>query len=175
MSLATRRGPVKAVCHEGCPGYTWPLESYFVTILGATGEPVGGYEGRLMRGPAVNHLLSRCTWGAVTPLAPYLDEHIRLRQISCAENQDGFAFLFTRTTPPGFTETWELKTCWNKPAPIPIDPNSSISCSQVVLRLPQIEGGGSTTCLIEAAYPDACDESDYNTKRQSVWHHDTPR
>lgn len=175
MSLATRRGPLTCNCRQGCPPYTWPLSQYFVTWLDSAGNPTLGYNGRLMRWPAVNFPLNDCNFRAVQPVLPFILELLSFGRASCAAGQDGWTLQFIRSIPLVPTEVWSLTTCWDVPSPIPIDPNSSISCSQVRIELPGVFPVGSTSMLVEAAYPNACDSSDYPRKVQSPWHHLTPR
>ncbi len=112
----------------------------------------------------------------MAPLLPYTSETLLMDEASsCAEGEEGWRFTFVRVTGGVFTEEWAKTVCWTPPSPIPIDPNTASSCSQVELSLPQTAGGGSTSVLLEAAYPDACDHDDYPAKVQSPWHNDIPR
>ena len=175
MSLATRRGPITCNCRKGCPAYTWALASYFITLLDGGGFPIGGYQGRLVTYPAVNTEFTECAFSAAVPLLPYVLEQLSFRQIATGVGLDGFAVRFDRSVPAGPTESWEEKVIYGLPTPIPIDPNSSISCSRVTWTLDPVFPTTSSFCLVEAAYPDACDHLDYPAKVQSPWHHLTPR
>ena len=175
MSISTRRGPLTCSCREGCPPYTYPLASYFVTWLDSAGNPTLGYDGRLMRWPAVNFPLNDCVFRAVVPVVPFIVEWLFFKRATCPAGQDGWTVQFNRTIPLVPTEVWRLTTCWDVPSRIPINPNSAISCSQVSIVLPGVFPMGSTSMLIEAAYPDACDHLDYPAKVQSPWHHVIPR
>ena len=175
MTLATRRGPLSCKCRAGCPPYTWPFNQYFITLTLVDGTPTG-YTGRLMRAPGVNCPIFFCCWDAAVPLLPFITERILMQEISSPPpGQVGYRFIFERILPLSPPEQWTLDSFWTPPSPIPIDPNSAISCSRVTFTAPRTSGIGPPLCVFEAAYPDACDHNDYPAKTQSPWHHDTPR
>lgn len=162
-------------CRRGCPPYTSPLQSYFVSLTTLAGFPTG-YTGRLMRFQFFEQTLKFCAFERVVPLDPFTQETLSLRQLTLVPpGQVGYQWTFFRAIGGMAGEQWQLDTFWTPPSPIPIDPNSATSCSRVIMILPQTSGGAGLLAKVEAAYPDACDHTDYPAKVQSPWHHDTPR
>ena len=175
MSMSGRREPISCECRRGCPPYTWPLGAYFLTVQDVLGVPLD-YLNRLMRFDRFDDNPQACFWKPVVPDPRFdLEQLTHRRLTNCGPIEDGWQFVFALVEPNRPIRQWTLDVCWFTPGPIPIDPNSRISCSQVRLELPQTSGGIDTICLMEAAYPNACDHDDYPARVQSPWHHLTPR
>lgn len=163
MGLGFKRSHTPCWCSAGCYPDTWPFDRYFIRVTGI-GTPYPNWKLFAWNGNPPNSF--ECIWEAVSPLYGPGQEILTKRPVTTQGSECGAwewkVLIVTPTTPHSFTE----RRAWGPNVGAPPTTEDTESCSQTQFSMIADVPVPPLFVEVQAALPDACDDSDHPAKIQ---------
>lgn len=165
MGLGIRRAPIDCQCIEGCRHWTKPFKHYWVSsasLYGFYHEDFVLYRFSAFYPPS-------CEWVAVQGHFPVPRVEL-LRKTPIADgggNIIGFRWTLINTSGAGPLNSWSVPVVPGEYTAYPVEHEGWGSCDKLTYNLPHDVLGPAFSAVIQAGYPDACDDADFPAKVQT--------